>query len=251
MQRIASKTTLIGLLVVILATCSVGCFSKVNHGTGTKAQTSPESSRESERKARNWFKRGSNRSHCTPDEIAALQDQVVRLERRLQNQQRLLEEAINDVVRERAKQLSVESRAKAASEMAEAEIALKGAQATQKNTRDISRARTLLLDAGKQFKAENFGGALYLAMQAKSSLRSPAITDAVRQIEKAFKSPLSMTAAKRSNFRTGPGKEFSVLRQVDAGEKLTGLGESGEWLRARCQDGRVGWIHRSLVSSRD
>jgi septal ring factor EnvC (AmiA/AmiB activator) len=70
------------------------------------------------------------------DNIAKLQlrllerdAQIKQLEERLNSQQEMLDEAIHEVVRAKAKLRSLESKAEAASEMAEAEIAVKALKA--------------------------------------------------------------------------------------------------------------------------
>src|SRR5207248_525480 len=106
----------------------------------------------------------------------AMEQRVARLELRLlerdaqlEELQARLDEARQEVVRAMAKLQTVASRAEAASAIAEGEIAvqsLRAAAAAQPAT-DLAQATTLLQQAGAEFAKQNYGGALYLANQAK------------------------------------------------------------------------------------
>ncbi|MFQ6058102.1 MAG: SH3 domain-containing protein [Anaerolineae bacterium] len=60
------------------------------------------------------------------------------------------------------------------------------------------------------------------------------------------------TVAQKVNFRDGPGTEYSVLDQLDAGERLDLLARTGDakWLKVRVQDeGTIGWVHADYVDT--
>jgi hypothetical protein len=187
-------------------------------------------------------------------EKAALIEQ---LEQRLLSQQQLLDDAIQDVVRVKAKQRSLENRAEAASEMAEAEIALKSLRdgAPDTNRPKLANTEQLLKRATEEFENQNFGGALYLVSQAKSQIKIEKLRQGERaQIERLegetpFAVPLPLMVNTRGNLRDGPGLEFRVLVTLDAGAPVTGYSTKGSWLRVESDDGWSGWIHRSLVSA--
>ena len=46
-----------------------------------------------------------------------------------------------------------------------------------------------------------------------------------------------------ANIRSGAGNEFPVLMTVNKGDKLTIIGERGEWFNVRLEDGKEGWIN--------
>ena len=46
-----------------------------------------------------------------------------------------------------------------------------------------------------------------------------------------------------ANIRSGAGDEFPVLTTVNRGERLTIIGERGEWFNIRLEDGTEGWIN--------
>jgi len=50
-----------------------------------------------------------------------------------------------------------------------------------------------------------------------------------------------------ANIRSGAGNEFPVLAIVNNGDKLTIIGERGEWFNVRMEDGKEGWINSRVV----
>src|SRR6266516_7048409 len=104
-----------------------------------------------------------------PPRDTVLEQRVARLELRLlerdaqlEELQTRLDEARQEVVRAMAKLQTVASRAEAASALAEAEIAM------QQGGPDVAQATQLLEQGTAEFGKQNYGGALYLANQAKS-----------------------------------------------------------------------------------
>jgi Bacterial SH3 domain len=185
--------------------------------------------------------------------------QIKQLEEWLLSQQRMLDDAIQEVVRVKAKQRSMESRAEAASEMAEAEIALKSLRdkAGDSNPPEIANAEQLLGRASKEFDSQNFGGALYLVGQTKTQIKMGMLRLAGRdraegmqgrEDEMPFAVPLPLKLNARGNLREGPGPEFKIVATLDQGTALTGYFTKGAWLRVESASGSSGWIHRSLVS---
>ena len=53
-----------------------------------------------------------------------------------------------------------------------------------------------------------------------------------------------------ANIRSGPGNEFSIVTIVKQGNKLTFLGEYGEWFNIRLENGQEGWINSRFVKER-
>ena len=189
--------------------------------------------------------------------IAEKEALIKQLEQSLLAQQRMLDDAIQEVVRVQAKHRNLESRADAASEMAEAEIAMKslGDRAGESGPPELANAGQLLARATREFDAQNFGGALYLVGQAKSQIKMGELRIEQRQQDGAgggeqipFAVPLPLTLGARGNLREGPGQEFKVLATLDPGTRVTGYFTRGSWLRVESADGQSGWIHRSLVN---
>jgi N-acetylmuramoyl-L-alanine amidase len=50
-----------------------------------------------------------------------------------------------------------------------------------------------------------------------------------------------------ANIRSGPANDHSIVTSVNQGDKLLVIGESGEWLNVRLEDGKEGWISNRVV----
>lgn len=186
---------------------------------------------------------------------------IRQLDAQIASRQQMIDEAVVEVVRAKAKLRSIESRAEAASTMAEAEIALKSLRA-----RDLSesggasdqfgKAESLLKMSAHEFKRENYGGALYLAGQAKAQIKAMKIgikrqeSDKLIAGEVLFRPPLSLILIKRSNLRKIPDLDSEVLRVLEKGMPVIGYSHKNEWVRIHTEDGQSGWVHQSLIQGR-
>lgn len=176
-------------------------------------------------------------------------------------QQSMLDEAVIEVVRTKAKLRSIESRAEAASSMAEAEIALKGlAERIATNDggppEDYLKAEALLRMSTNEFKKENYGGALYLAGQAQNQIRSME-SNLSHQVgyslapgEVLFAQPLPLKVLKRSNLRQTPSLKAKIKGTLNKGAMIVGYSYKAEWIRVHTEDGGQGWIFQTLVGGR-
>lgn len=200
--------------------------------------------------------------------IGRLQLQILERDARYQaladqmtTQQNMLDEAVVEVVRTKAKLRSIESRAEAASTIAEAEISLKGlkesiAAAEGEPGEDYRKAAAMLRMSTNEFKKENYGGALYLAGQAQSHIRtiqgnlSRHGDYALTPGEVLFAQPLPLKVLKRSNLRLGPGLRFKIMRTLSAGAAIVGYSYKEDWVRIQTEDGEQGWIFQALVGGR-
>lgn len=196
---------------------------------------------------------------------AELEQRVARLELRLleraaelEELRARLDEARREVVRTMAKLQTVASRAEAASGMAEAEIALRSllGDADPGSAPEAAQAMRLLAMSNAEFQRENYGGALYLANQAKSIAvagqgRLPGgERGKLRPGEVVFALPLRLQASTRANVREGPGSGFRVAFTVEAGTSLVAYSHVEQWVRVRDGNGRSGWIFYNLVGQR-
>src|ERR1041384_5942282 len=105
----------------------------------------------------------------TDRRIARLEMRLLERDAQLADLPTRLEDARQEVVRAMAKLQTLASRAEAASGMAEAEVALRtlktgGGQAAP----EVGQAGSLLEESSTEFNKQNYGGALYLANQAKT-----------------------------------------------------------------------------------
>lgn len=182
---------------------------------------------------------------------------IVQLDTRLAAQQRALDEAVQEVVRLKAKHRGLETRAEAAAEIAEAEIALKGFrdQETTGTRPDLAKAEALVKRAAEELGRQNFSGALYLVEQAKAQIKlgsveagDPPVTD-VLEGEKPFAVPIPLVVVAKSNLREGPGQDFKVLAVLEQGTEIRGLSSKGLWVRVESKEGLSGWLKLNLVAA--
>ncbi len=187
--------------------------------------------------------------------IADLELRLLEKEAQVEELQDRLDETRGEVVRTMAKLQTVASRAEAASGMAEAEIALQSMKSAGAAT-EIAQVTSLVRQSSSEFNKQNYGGALYLAGQAKavagsSRGRSAAAgSGSSRAGETPFAMPLRLRSTGRGNVREGPGTNFDVAFSLDGGTALTGYAYADEWIRVTDESGRSGWIFRSLVARR-
>jgi hypothetical protein len=185
--------------------------------------------------------------------------QIKKLEERQNTQQRVLDDAVREVVRAKAKLASLESKAEAASNMAEAEIALRNLKrelgAGEKDP-DVIKAKQLLKMSALEFEKTNYGGALYLTSQAMSHIKAgqiriePHEKIPVMRGEILFAEPLSLRVLKSSNLREAPDLKSKVLTTLGKGAPVVGYSYKGEWVRVHSEQGIHGWIFQTLVGAR-
>ena len=189
--------------------------------------------------------------------VATLQLQLLERTAQVADVQRQLDAAQQEIVRAMARLQTLASRAEAASVMAEAEIAL---EAVTGSARDEempagAQARRLLVLSTTEFTNENYGGALYLASQARRVARTGEgrLTSGEERVwhpgEVPFALPLPLETALRSNVRAGPGLGFQVLFTLDPATPVVGHSHTVQWVRIIDHEGRDGWIFHNLVTS--
>jgi len=165
-----------------------------------------------------------------------------------------LDSAQQEVVRAMAKLQSLATRAEAASAMAEADLALQSIKGAGREAPESRQAAAFLDQSVSEFKRENYGGALYLANQARAAARAPRLAGGelsnLRPGETPFAAQLKLRAAGRAKVREGPGTGFAIVASVESGAALTGLSYLGDWVRVSDEAGHQGWIARSLVARR-
>jgi len=196
-------------------------------------------------------------------EIQLLQKEALTMElqRRAALRQQRLDSAITEVVRTKSKLRTIESKAEAASTIAEAEIAVKSMQSRiDKRDQDqievLEKSKRLLAQSTAEFKARNFGGALYLAVQSKNQTTSingrfQKNDEGVRMAgETAFDHPLRLKVIKNTNLRTGPGLNYKVSNTLKSGTAIVGHAYKEYWIRIDTEDDQTGWVHQSLVMAR-
>ncbi|HEY6225352.1 MAG TPA: SH3 domain-containing protein, partial [Gemmatimonadales bacterium] len=104
------------------------------------------------------------------------------------------------------------------------------------------------------FNKQNYGGALYLANQAKGTAgagrpRSSGDVASLRPGEVPFAAPLELQVSSRCKLRDGPGTTFRVLATLEGGASLKGLSHVDQWVRVSTDSG-TGWVFWNLVQRR-
>ena len=170
---------------------------------------------------------------------------------------RQLDDARQEVVRAMAKLRTLATRAEAASGMAEAEIAVQTLRGNAQHAMpELDQAEHLLQMSSAEFNDENYGGALYLANQAKGAARvgedrlAGAQQLAARPGEVPFAVPIPLKVTTPTNVREGPGTSFPVLFTLAAGALVVGHSYADDWVRIADDGGRVGWVAGNLVAGR-
>lgn len=192
-------------------------------------------------------------------QIASLQHQVADLELRVLEKgaqvdelQTRLDDARREVVRAMAKLQTQATRAEAASGIAEAELALQSVSATG-TAEVVAEVQRLMAQSSAEFNRQNYGGALYLANQAKS-----AVTTARGQLanvdhgpprpgERPLALPLHLETKTGANVREGPGVGFAVLFTLPARASIVAYSANQQWLQIADESGRRGWISQGLI----
>lgn len=166
-----------------------------------------------------------------------------------------LEDARDEVVRTMSKLQTLASRAEAASAMAEADVALQSLRNAEGSRQlpELAQVTKFVQQSTAEFNKQNYGGALYLADQAKlaataARARLSGGIRNLRQGETQFAVPVRLKVASRGNVREGPGTTFTVVFSVEAGHGLTGFSYTDDWVRVTDDSGRSGWIFRPLVT---
>lgn len=189
--------------------------------------------------------------------LARLELRVIEKETQVEELQSRLDDTRDEVVRTMAKLQTLDSRAEAASTMAETDVALQAlrSSAGAQQIPETGQASRLMQQSTTEFDKQNFGGALYLANQAKAiaaagraRLAGGNRAGTSRPGETPFALPIRVKADSRGNVREGPGTNFAVAFAVDPGSTLTAYSYSDEWVRISDDSGRSGWIIRTLLT---
>ena len=188
--------------------------------------------------------------------LARAELRIMERETQVEELQTRLDDARDEVVRTMAKLETLASRAEAASAMAEADVAVQTLRSTDgsRQLQELTQATQLVQQSTTEFNKQNYGGALYLANQAKSAAvagrtrLAAGNRAATRPGETPFALPLRLKVSSRGNVREGPGTSYAVAFSVESGAALTGFTFIDDWVRVSDEGGRSGWIFRNLIS---
>jgi hypothetical protein len=190
--------------------------------------------------------------------VSVLELRLLEKDAQVEDLQSRLDETRTAVVKARSQVQMANGRAGAASGMAEAEVALRSLRAVAPpNYPDVQQATRLLRQSGDAFDRKNYGGAIFLAGQAKtvaltatSRLGAGNRLRSARTGEAPFAVPLHLKVVVAGNVRERPGSSAPVVFPVTAGVPLTGLSYLDDWIRVIDDRRRTGWINRGMVGRR-
>jgi Bacterial SH3 domain len=245
-RRVYGHLASTGVLLLVLGLPLTGC-------AGKPAQTAPAPSPQRQAARVQAAARAEQDRRISRLELALLEKNA-----QVEDLQTRLDEAREEVVRAMAKLQTLASRAEAASGMAEAEVALQPlkSRSIQQNAPEAAQAARLLREAAAEFNQENYGGALYLATQAKALAAAGTGRLSARERasdrpgEKPFAVPIPLKTLGSGNVREAPGTTAPVAFAVEGGDSLTGYSYVEDWVRISDEMGRGGWIFRKLIARR-
>ena len=186
--------------------------------------------------------------------VAMLELRLLEKEAQVEDLEVRLVDTRTAVVRAMARTQTATSRAEAASGMAEAEVVLQSLRTSRGQDLPETMQVTLLVrQSSLEFDRKNYGGALYLANQAKTLAASHRAREASanreepRPGETVFALPIRLKVESKGNIREGPGTSFGIAFGVEGGTLLTAFSYTEDWIRINDERGRNGWIFRGLV----
>jgi hypothetical protein len=190
--------------------------------------------------------------------VSALELRLLEKDAQVEDLQSRLDETRTAVVKARSQVQMANGRAGAASGMAEAEVALRSLRSVAPSQYpDVQQASRLLRQSTDAFDKKNYGGAIFLAGQAKtvaltatSRLGAGNRLRTARTGEAPFAIPLRLKVTVASNVRDRPGSSYPVVFAVGPGVALTGLSYVDDWIRVTDDHRRTGWINRAVVGRR-
>ena len=188
--------------------------------------------------------------------LARLQAQLDEKDAQVQSLNKKLAETIQETVRSKARLRSQESRAEAASSLAEAEVALKtlhDAPDGAEKRPEVAQANTLMAMGADELKKENYSGSLYLTNQVKALVKDvQEKTQGREQLsladgETLFALPLPLKSLAGGKVREQPAADAAVAWSVERGVPLTAFSFKGLWVHVKGEGERWGWVFYNLI----
>ena len=237
------------IVVLLLAASAIGCASKPQPQAQAPAPVPPPAVVETVTV--------TARDPEMERELGRTKVQLLERNARIADMERRLGESTTELVRAMARLRTLATRAEAASAIAEAEVTLQQlrGRSGQQAPPEVAQAESALRQASTAFDAENFGGAVYLAAQAKRAATAGrgrlAETGgtAARPNERPFALPVPLTTTAAANLRESPNQAAAVVSRVTAGTALTAYSYEQEWLKVATAEGVSGWVHQIVVRS--
>ena len=136
-----------------------------------------------------------------------------------------------------------ETKASAVSAVAEVRLLRDKLQVDRPLDEDtLKEVEARLAAAGVLIDKRKYAAAVYYANRAMRPLNH------AERVRNAFiEGDALIVAVSSANLRQGPGGKFDVLTQLTYGTAVVQLGKQAQWMKVRTRDGRIGWIHTSLL----
>ena len=166
------------------------------------------------------------------------------LEREVERLRADLQQAEESIVSLESGLRGLHTRADAVSAVAEARIALDRVSKSAPWRRDrIAEAREKLSEADLQLAADHLGAAMFFAARAQR------ITESLRaESEQVARwNARRVIRGDRVNLRAEPSEQSSIVLVLLAQTPLYPERSLPEWTLVRTPDGRVGWVHSTLL----
>ena len=176
------------------------------------------------------------------------EDEQKRLEEQIALRLRELQVTETELIRTKARLKGLETRAEAASAIAEARILVKrfesrGRSATLKSAEeDLEKAEGLLQE-------ENYGAALFFALKAQDMVTKAGdvrVTADATEAERPAPQPTYVVSVDSANIRQSPSTQAPVLAEVKRGATLRALAVRGSWVKV-AHENVTGWVNLRVV----
>jgi hypothetical protein len=155
-----------------------------------------------------------------------------------------LQQAENSIVQLESGLRGIHTRADAVSAVAEARIALDRVSKSVPWQRDrVAEALAKLEEADRQLASDHLGSAVFFAARAKRI--TDALTAETRQVAKW--SNRRVIRGDRVNLRSAPSEAANIVDVLGNETPLFPERSLPDWTLVRTPDGRIGWVHRSLL----
>ncbi len=172
----------------------------------------------------------STREKLLQDELSATQSDLARVERQFV----ALDNRLDDN----------ETKASAVAAIAEVELLVeKFLRDTQEDSTVVTDVVARLKESERQVSRGNFAAAVYYADRAMRLVNQIERSQALAQSDRT----LRVVAVNKANVRKGPGGKHKVVDQLAFGVAVSEIGRSGDWCHIRSNDGKSGWVHKSLL----